>query len=287
MKEDNALIFRINTMLFPGGKRKALTLSYDDGVAQDRRFVKLLNRYGVKCTFNLNTGRLGRTGDVELEGKVIDGSMIRKEEIAELYAGHEVSTHSENHTSLVGCGSTALCEILEDRKVLESLVPYLVRGHAYPFGFYDENTMAMLKAAGICHARTVFSSGNFDLPKNFLEWHPTCHHNDPKMMELAKLFCEQDAIFGQPQLFYLWGHTYEFDIAENWNVIEKFLSYIVEHQDKIWMATNIDIVEYVTAYKNLLFSADGTKVYNPSVHTVWLESSGEIYQIPANGMITL
>ena len=48
--------YKINTLLFPGGKRKALTLSYDDGVEQDITLMGILDKYGIKCTFNLNSG---------------------------------------------------------------------------------------------------------------------------------------------------------------------------------------------------------------------------------------
>lgn len=41
--------------LYPGGKKKAFNITYDDGVLQDQRFVALLNRYGIKGTFNLNS----------------------------------------------------------------------------------------------------------------------------------------------------------------------------------------------------------------------------------------
>ena len=41
--------------LYPYGKRKAFNVTYDDGVQQDVRFVKLLNQYGLKGTFNLNS----------------------------------------------------------------------------------------------------------------------------------------------------------------------------------------------------------------------------------------
>ena len=41
---------------FPGGKTRALTFSYDDGVSQDMRLVTLFNLYGLKGTFNLNSG---------------------------------------------------------------------------------------------------------------------------------------------------------------------------------------------------------------------------------------
>lgn len=42
-------------MLFPGGKAKALTLSYDDGVEQDLHLIELMKQHGVKGTFNLNS----------------------------------------------------------------------------------------------------------------------------------------------------------------------------------------------------------------------------------------
>ena len=41
---------------FPGGKHKVLTMSYDDGKIQDRRLVGIFNKYGIKGTFNVNSG---------------------------------------------------------------------------------------------------------------------------------------------------------------------------------------------------------------------------------------
>ena len=40
---------------FPGGKHKALTLSYDDGKTQDRRLVDIFNRNGIEAVV-LGTG---------------------------------------------------------------------------------------------------------------------------------------------------------------------------------------------------------------------------------------
>ena len=37
-------------------KLKAVTFSYDDGTTQDIRLIELLNKYGLKSTFNLNSG---------------------------------------------------------------------------------------------------------------------------------------------------------------------------------------------------------------------------------------
>lgn len=278
--------FHINRMLFPGGKRKALTFSYDDGRIHDRRLVKMMDNAGVKGTFNLNTHNLGKAETVEVDGKRVDDSTITAEEIPHLYQRHEVATHASKHSALTACGSSALYEILEDRKVLEGIVPYMVLGHAYPFGIYDKGCFAMLKAAGIRYARTVVSTGGFGLPEDFLAWHPTCHHADKRLMELARQFCENEPPYGEPQLFYVWGHSFEFDRQDNWEVMENLLSYLSGYAGDIWMATNMEIVDYVTAYRSLVFSADGTKVYNPSLETVWMESTGEIYEIPAGERVS-
>lgn len=56
---------RIQFDRYPGGVMKALTLSYDDGVVHDRRLVEICNRYGLRGTFNLNSGTLGNPGRIE------------------------------------------------------------------------------------------------------------------------------------------------------------------------------------------------------------------------------
>lgn len=280
-------ISRINTMLFPGGKRKALTLSYDDGVIQDRRLVALMDQYGVRGTFNLNSGLLGRVEHMVLEGINVDVSTVRPQELCTLYKNHEVATHTSKHTALIGYGSAALKELLEDRMTLEGLLPYLVRGHAYPFGLYDESVFALLKAAGICYARTVVSTHTFELPKNFLAWDATCHHDDPELMALAERFCTQEPLFGQPQLFYLWGHSYEFDMHQNWDTMENFLAYVCGYRDEIWMPANMEIYNYITAYNSLVFSASGDRVYNPTDTEIWMESLNNFYQISAGETVTI
>ncbi len=285
-----AFQFKINKLRFPEGKRKALTLSYDDGIVHDRRLIALMDKYGVKGTFNLNTALFGRNCMIKIDGRDVEDSVITAEEIPQLYEKHEVATHAARHLALTECGSTALYEILEDRKVLEELVPYLVQGHAYPFGIYDKSVLSMLKTAGIRYARTVVSTGKFDIPEDFLEWHPTCHHADPRLMELAESFCEgreNPHIINRPQLFYLWGHSYEFARQDNWDVIENFLAYVSGYREEIWMATNGEIADYVEAYRGLFFSAKGSKVYNPSCRTVWLEAAGEVYSVAPGETVTL
>ena len=50
------------------------------------------------------------------------------------------------------------------------------------------------------------------------------------------------------------------------------------HED-IWYATNMEIYDYVEAYRQLVLSADGTLAYNPTAKTVWLEREKTVYRI--------
>ena len=245
---------------FPEGKSKALTMSYDDGKLQDERLLSIFNQYGIKGTFNLNYGLMG------LDKKP---PRFEKEQIKELYKGHEIATHTMTHPTIARCPLTYVAEeILEDRKGLEKALGTLVRGHAYPNGSYSEEIKTLFRQMGIAYARVVETTGEFELPDDFMEWKATCHHNDPQLMEKARYFAE----FHKPQylkLMYVWGHSYEFDNNDNWNVIEEFCEYMGGRED-IWYATNIEIVDYMTAAKNLQFSADCEAVYNPSAASVWL-----------------
>ncbi|MBQ1477893.1 MAG: polysaccharide deacetylase family protein [Erysipelotrichaceae bacterium] len=251
---------RFDVLLFPGGKRKAFTLSYDDGVIQDRRLVALCEKYHVKGTFNLGYGVLGYQSP---EGMPFDISKVTPAEAKELYKNQEIGGHSLYHSDLTSLGSPyAIYEILEDKRQLEKIAEKPLTMFAYPFGFYNDKVKELLKIAGYKGARTVNSTYSFDLPKDPLALDPTCHHNDEKLFELAKQFLEKPVM--KASLFYVWGHAYEFDRDDNWERIEELLKMVSPHEEEIWFATNSEILEYLEAYKMLEYSVDGSMIYNPT-----------------------
>ncbi len=255
---------RFDTLVFPGGKTKAFTLSYDDGVIQDRRLAELFRKYGAKATFNLNSGLLGLDRRGGYPGKPkLDISTLAPKELETVYAGHEIAGHGLYHSGFNTVGvPLGVYEIAEDKRQLEGYVGRPLRMFAYPFGAYGKDTVETLRLVGYQGARTIRSTSSFDLPADFLEWDPTCHHDDPKLMELAKQFVENPFPF--PQLFYVWGHGYEFDDNDNWERMERLLSFLAEYRDRIWFATNGEIMEYVRAYQRLEYAVDGSVIYNPS-----------------------
>lgn len=250
---------------FPGGRSKALTFSYDDGREFDRRLVKIFNDHGLKGTFHLNSGRL--TDPVRY---------VALEEIAELFKGHEISCHTFSHPFLERIPrSEVMREVWHDREILEKYANYPVTGMSYPMGTYDSEIVNMLKCCGIEYCRTTVPTYRFGLPDDLLLWHPTCHH--AKALELISDFLNYR--YGMA-VFYVWGHSYEFDTAGNWDVIERFADQIAG-KDDIWYVTNIELARYIKAFRALVISTDGRMAYNPSGITVWVNAGhGSIPVLP-------
>lgn len=275
-------------MLFPEGKTKALILSFDDGAIADRRLVKLLNDYGLKGTFHLNSNKLDTKG------------YLAKDEVKNLFLGHEVSVHSANHPGLSGMSKIDITyEVIEDRKELEKLTGSMVRGMAYPFGSYDNLVVETTSGLGIEYARTVADTYNFSIPKDFLIWHPSIHQfgkayfkpndteNDKKELNafysLVSSFIKSDTL----ALLDVWGHSWENNGEGNrWVEMENFFKQVSKRND-INYTTQIDLVDYINAYKNLKFSVDKKIIRNLSSVDVYIKFDGKPYKIPAGSEIKI
>ena len=116
-------------------------------------------------------------------------------------------------------------------------------------------------------------------------WDPTCHHNDPELMPLLEKFLADDSLYAC-SLFYLWGHSYEFERDDNWEIIEDFFRLLTGKAD-VWYATNIELYDYIKAYEALVYSADGKRVYNPAATDVWLGNEQSAVCIPAGKTVDL
>ncbi len=249
--------------LFPGGKFKAVTLSYDDGTKEDERLVDIFNKYNLKCTFNLN-------------GKKINDSGLPTSFYKDLYKGHEVACHSLTHPVLTHCPREQVVqELVEDRKVLENTMDTLVRGFAYPFGAYNSELENTLNMVGLQYARTVNSTKYFNLPNRYTEWHPTCHHNDNLINVTNQFLNLNETHFA---LLYVWGHSYEFENDNNWELIEQF-SELIGNNSNIWYATNIEIFDYFQAAKQLQYSMNLDRVYNPFSFSIWLYVNNNVVEV--------
>ena len=226
------------------GKKKAVTFSFDDGVRQDIRLVEILNKYGLKATFNLNSGFLGCSGELLREGKQVLHNKVKPQDVRRVYAGHEVAAHTLRHPFLPKITDEAeiVRQVEEDRLRLSELCGYEVVGFAYPGGGvnYDSRVANIIKEhTGVRYCRTTVSSHSFDVQENLYEFKPSVYHHGEwdMLFELGEKFLSLPAT--TTQIFYVWGHAYELDIHDTWTRFEEFLQMMSGRRDIAYL-TNKD-----------------------------------------------
>jgi len=226
-------------------KKKAITFSYDDGITQDIRLIELLNKYSLKCTFNLNSELLSKKGILMREGKRIAHYKIHTEDVKDVYEGHEVAVHTLTHPNLTRCEDNEIIRQVEkDRLNLSDLVGYEVIGMAYPCGGVnnDDRVADVIKNnTGVKYSRTITTNNSFDLQENLYRFNPTAYHLDfEKMMQLGREFVELNP--EEPKVFYIWGHSYEMDYgADYWVKLEEFFK-LISNKDDIFYGTNKEVL---------------------------------------------
>ena len=254
-------------------KNKAVTFSFDDGIEQDKRLIKILDRYGLKCTFNLNSGRFGNRGHYRRTAfgvtAEVEANVIPADEIKQVYENHEVASHTFSHPTLYQLSDEEVIrEVKQDVEILEELTGRPVHGLAYPGGYGPPDPVILKKLTGydyvptpadkefeknphrvsgligantdIYYARTTKSTYSFDLQKNLLEYRPTvCFREEEKRMQLAKAFLESET--ERPQIYYIWGHTYELDVSEKaWFDFEELCEYLAG-KSNVFYGTNDEV----------------------------------------------
>ena len=236
----NPLPAETSSFTFPGGKTKAILLSYDDGMESDRRFVELLNKYKLKGTFNLNSGFFGK----QVSWLTWKPFYIESTEVKALYEGHEIASHTDNHPDLTSLDLGAVRQTVEqDRKKLVILGGNTVTSFAYPFGKGDERTARRLENLGITNARLITQKGDFGLPQDWLLWKPTAHHSTAGPF-IEKFFAQQKQ---ELSLLYIWGHSWELEKNEpgnSWEYMEDLCRKLSGHRD-VWYTTTGEFTAWV------------------------------------------
>lgn len=219
------------------GKNKAVTFSYDDGVTQDIQLVNLFNKYGLKCTFNLNSGLMNKSGEFEIKGQKI--RRMESDGLSSLYRGHEIAVHTAHHVDLTKLSDEEVMrEIADDKLRLEEIFGCEVVGMAYPYGAVDDRIMKIAASCGIRYARTTMDAYGFNMPENFMCLRASCRH---RFMNIIGLIDEFLAYKGnESKILNIWGHSYEFDVDGSWQAMEKICS-LLSHNDDIFYGTNREV----------------------------------------------
>ncbi|MBE6778996.1 MAG: hypothetical protein E7541_06385 [Ruminococcaceae bacterium] len=264
--------------IYPEGKKKCLIFSYDDDMADNAMIIDLFRKYGIRGTFNFNGSGLLEDGAEQKERP-----QLYKSQLPAIDDEFEVACHGYVHPPY-GYMDAAQCadDVIRDRRTLEAILHHPVRGLALPSGVYSKETLQILRACGIAYCRTIECTGGFELPTDFMEWHPTAKHDD-----FDKLFAAGEAYLkGSWRLnnylscMLIYGHSYEMAADARRQKLEEFLQMMAGRED-IWYATCMELYSYLSALDQLIMTVDGTCVINPTLTDVWVRANGEAVCIPA------
>lgn len=259
--------------LYPGGKKKAFNISYDDGVIQDVRFVELLNRYGLKGTFNLNSGLMhsGFTWQHECGMTV---RRLRESEVCAIYEGHEIASHSYSHPYFDNMSETEIFkELGADKFFLEKLTGREVAGYATPFYYYSDPMADCIRHCGFQYARISEESNDYSIPSDFYRWRGSKFHWDDDLEAFVQGFLETDQELALCQLV---GHSYDLDAMQLWNTMERIFHSVGNDPD-VWAATHIELVRYLRAMHSVRIT--DREIKNESSTVLWFKIDGNIVSL--------
>lgn len=212
---------------------KYLTFSFDDGATQDIKLTELFRKYGLKATFNINSELLNKPGELMVNGERVNHGKVRIEDFAGVYDGFEVAAHTLTHPMLPPLPEDEIIrQVEQDRLKLSELVGYEVVGMAYPGGGVNNDARVasiVEKSTGVKYARTIVSTHSFDRQSYLYRFNPTVAVVEPCLFELAEKFLALPD--DEYALFYVWGHSFEFDGYKMWDKFEDFCRLLAGRSD--------------------------------------------------------
>lgn len=222
-------------------KQIIVTTSWDDGHELDLKLAKLLKKYGIRGTFYISP----RNREFREE------DLLSDEEIIKLNKDFEIGAHSMTHPRLTKISEReAFDEIIDSKKYLEKLLGEEVRCFCYPRGKYNKKIMELVGKAGFYYSRTMKKFG-LCLDKNFLSSGTTveAYRNSLLTLPIDSLKILKFSRFNLIEFFknlhweylakktfdyvekyggvyHLWGHSWVIEKSNDWEKIERVLSYI-------------------------------------------------------------
>lgn len=226
--------------------RKFFTICFDDGITQDMKIIEIFKKHGFNsCTFFINTGLYGanwkQIGKMYNRPDVTHIRFTKKELESGIYNGFDVAVHTLTHKSLKAYDKNPKGirrEVENDAENIFKITGVYPVGMAWPGGENDvtETTKKLVyENTSIRFARGAESTHSFELPTEFLMWQPTCSIRDPEILSYARSFMEADC--AEDMLFFVWGHGYELDLDDSYDMLDELIKMMTESEDIICVTT--------------------------------------------------
>lgn len=258
---------------YPGGKRKAFNITYDDGVEQDVRFVALLNKYRLKGTFNLNFQLMQEQFSWTHE----KGMVVRRlslEAARHLYNGHEIASHTLTHPYMQSLTDEELYrQIGDDKRRLEEFFGREVAGFGVPFDYYDERIAHCVEACGFEYGRTSEETRSYRPWESPYYWRTGIFHLSSELDSFVDGFFETKVELALCQIV---GHSYDLDAEHMWSKMEDIFCRVAADESVLPM-THLELVRYLAAMSRA--EVNENEIYNPTTVDLWFRCDERIIHL--------
>ena len=215
---------------------KYFVFSIDDGTVYDETTIEIFNRYGIKGTFNLNSGLqdfVWYLGDLPIR-------RLPLYEYRSLYDGHEVASHTLTHPYLDQCPDDVVVrEVSEDINNLEAIFEHEVKSFATPFETCgDREVWLISKYTKATNIRLSEIDESFKKPSDPYHIKVTALDIN-RALELIQDFINDD----NAELFVYAGHSYDFYVENTFNLLEELVKILVNNKDSIKVTTMQEMVK--------------------------------------------
>ena len=217
---------------------KIVSLSFDDGTIYDLKFIELLNKYNLRATLNLNSeleNFIWYFGDTPIE-------RLKLNEVVEKYDGHEVCSHSLTHPYFSSLSKEEISrQVKEDCENLSEIFNRDINAFAFPFHDQTEEHIQILKEnLNLNYIRYSYFEESY-LPKDRYHIPLNALYNDNDLYEKLEKFKNNDL---DNSLFVIAGHSYEFEVRNEWGRIEDLLKYLSSNKDIVVLPL-IDAIDVI------------------------------------------
>ena len=202
---------------------KSFVFAIDDGTIFDKKTVAIFNKYGIKATFNLNSG----LQDFVWYKDWLEVRRLRLEENKGIYDGHEVASHSLTHPFLTSLSDEDVFrEVGEDIDNLKNIFHREIESFSFPFDGFDERTIGIIKNLGITHIILPAIDDSFRFPIDTCHIKVTSWNIDDALAKVQRFFEDDRA-----ELFVYLSHSYDYEFDGSYDKLEELCRIVRERKD--------------------------------------------------------
>lgn len=202
---------------------KLFVFAIDDGTIFDKKVIDIFNRYGIKATFNLNSG----LQDFVWYKDWLEVRRLKLDENKDIYDGHEVASHSLTHPFLTSMSDEDVYkEVKEDIDNLESIFHREITTFSFPFDGFDERTIDIVRRAGISHIILPAIDDSFRLPIDNHHIKVTSWNIDDALLKVQAFIKDEKA-----EIFVYLSHSYDYEYGNSYDKLEELCRIVNENKD--------------------------------------------------------